>query len=756
MNDEHQLPRLYVGNQAATSFSGASSDARWVFQTLLRRKLVVFLPALLFAIMAAAVAVSVPNRYTATAMIRFDPRGEKSSRADATASNMFDKESLNSQRELLQAQRMAQRVITQLDLVSDPEFNRSLKASESPKADASMSSTILAGAGSLFGRVDRWMERLEAALAPNGAPQPADRVGAKVLGRFLRALGVTLKQDTRVLSISFTSIDPEKAAKIANAVAQNFMAWQITNRQDALRGTSQWLAKEVAGLQARVQSEEKRIADYRKQSKVLVGNDDRMIAEQISALNLAIIDAKTKRSEAEARLAQVGRAAAGGTAAAMQDVLQSKVIQDLTVAEVQAKGRVAMLEQELGRSHPRLTAARSELADIEEKIGREVNRIVSAVESEVRVAQSRESQIQATLGDYQRRLADANETDVTLRGMTRTLDADQALLNSLLARQRETEAQLDTMSEPANVEIIADAIVPLAPSFPPKAAMVAAALIAPLLVAAAVVLWTEHTDRRLRSGEHVENSLGTRSLGLIPLAKFARGSIARQVAANPATMFGEALRSVLLGLRLQHKQEGRRTLLVTSAQAKEGKTTVACALAAASAAMGARTVVIDADLRQPRLHKAAALERRPGLVDVVAGTVDLSQALVEDEESRVTFLPVGEAVSDPMTALTSENLRAVLGRLGRSFDLVIVDAPPIIPVADARVLSTLVDSVVVLARWGRSDASVLGYALKLLRDAGADVAGVELTMVDQRKHARYGFSDSALYYESSRRYYLTA
>jgi capsular exopolysaccharide synthesis family protein len=254
----------------------------------------------------------------------------------------------------------------------------------------------------------------------------------------------------------------------------------------------------------------------------------------------------------------------------------------------------------------------------------------------------------------------------------------------------------------------------------------------------------------------VENSLGTRSLGLIPLAKFARGSIARQVAANPATMFGESLRSVLLGLRLEHKQDRRRTLLVTSAQAKEGKTTVACALAAASAAMGARTVVIDADLRQPRLHKAAALERRPGLVDVIAGTVDLSQALVEDKESRVTFLPAGEAVSDPMTALTSESLRAVLDRLGRSFDLVIVDAPPIIPVADARVLSTLVDSVVVLARWGRSDASVLGYALKLLRDAGADVAGVALTMVDQRKHAQYGFSDSALYYESSRRYYLTA
>ena len=170
------------------------------------------------------------------------------------------------------------------------------------------------------------------------------------------------------------------------------MAWQITDRQDALRRTSQWLAKEVAALQARVQSEEKRIADYRKQAKVLVGNDDRMIAEQISALNLAVIDAKTKRSEAEARLAQVRRAAAGGNAAAMQDVLQSKVIQDLTVAEVQAKGRVAMLEQELGRFHPRLTAARSELADIEEKISREVNRIVSAVESEVRVAQAREMQ----------------------------------------------------------------------------------------------------------------------------------------------------------------------------------------------------------------------------------------------------------------------------------------------------------------------------------------------------------------------------
>ena len=121
-----------------------------------------------------------------------------------------------------------------------------------------MSSTIVARAGSVFGHVDRLMDRIKGALAPNTEPPPADRVGAKVLGRFLRALGVTLKQDTRVLSISFTLTDPEKAAKIANAVAQNFMAWQITDRQDALRRTSQWLAKEVAELQARVQSEEKK------------------------------------------------------------------------------------------------------------------------------------------------------------------------------------------------------------------------------------------------------------------------------------------------------------------------------------------------------------------------------------------------------------------------------------------------------------------------------------------------------------------
>jgi uncharacterized protein involved in exopolysaccharide biosynthesis len=155
MNDEHQLPRLYVGNQAATSFSGASSgassDAYWVFRTLLRRKLVIFLPALLFAIIAVAVALSVPNRYTATAMIRFDLREEKTSPMDAVLSSRFDKESLNSQRELLQAQRMAQRVITQLNLVADPEFNEFLKAD---------GSTNFFSAGSLFDCVERLIARI--------------------------------------------------------------------------------------------------------------------------------------------------------------------------------------------------------------------------------------------------------------------------------------------------------------------------------------------------------------------------------------------------------------------------------------------------------------------------------------------------------------------------------------------------------------------------------------------------------------------
>ena len=212
------------------------------------------------------------------------------------------------------------------------------------------------------------------------------------------------------------------------------------------------------------------------------------------------------------------------------------------------------------------------------------------------------------------------------------------------------------------------------------------------------------------------------------------------------------LRTSLLLSNVDHPP---RILLLTSALPGEGKTTVALTLAKLAAASGEKVIVIDADLRRPRVHGALGLENNKGLVELLAGHATFDQVLQNSEKDGkgFSFIPAGKSTPHATELIRSQQMRRFVRALANSYSLVIIDSPPVLPVADAKVLATLVDKVVYIVRWRDTRREIVAQAVKQLREVNADFAGIVLNQVDVRRHAEYSYSDSGYYYGRYRKYY---
>lgn len=714
-------------------------DLKWALRALYRRGKILGLIALICGLVSTYLVLQIPEKYTARSAILLNNRDERPVDIQSVTQNAFsDLESINSQLELLQSNKVSERVIRDLELERDPEFNGAIDSSNEL-------ATLL---GEVGDRVRAWLGY------GSESPMPAAELAArtKLLDRYLKSLWVELKRATRVIYVYFESSDPEKAARIANYIAETFIDLQTSEALAATQRANQWLGRQITDLQQKVSARERAIEDFRARTGLLAGKDGKILSEQVSVVTAQLAAASAERAQPEARLAQVRRLIqAKGSADAMQDVLQSRVIQNLLEAEVGAKRKLAELSQELGNAHPKMLTMRAELGEIERKMALEKDKIVRSLESEVAIARAREAAIRENLTVLEAQVGKANQADVVLRAMTRQLEADQQVLQAFLKRQQETNAQLNGVVSQTNARLISAATVPIRPSFPPRALLIAASFLLPLLLGGIIVLWLEYLDPALRSGEQVEQLLGVRSLGLIPRVRRSGVSPTLFAMRNPYSIYAEAVRLVLCSLPYD-QPELIKSVLITSSQAGEGKTATATSLGVVAAMMGRRVVVVDLDLRRPAVHEVFGTATEPGLSDVLHGVCSLTEALIATQTGAFV-LPAGSLDRQTVATMPPMHIQSILAELTASFDLVIVNGPPVIPVSETRVLGQLVDAVVLLGRWGRAHPSVMKLALKALTDSGAHVLGVALNMVEVEKHAQYGFADSPYYYKSAMKYY---
>lgn len=712
----------------------------WLLRTLWRRKLQIIASTILLTLLAALIVSRIPPVYEATAEVLIDPRNIGSPGSQAAGGAVADDQMLQSQVRVLQSRNLAYKIIETLELYRDPEFNVALRQP-----------------GPFDQAVDWVWSRLAEWGIVSAVPPAADETfapeseTARVVDRFLDALDVNLLTDSRVLAVTFASRSPERAAQGANKTAETYILDQLDAKYEATQRATQWLTDKIADLRRNVAAAEQAVQKFRSQSGLLQGPGGTMVTQQISDLNAQLIVVRTARAEAEQRLARVRQAAqsVGGA-----DSIRSPTLQALLDEETAIKRRIAELTKDYGDRHPQMVAARADLADVREKLKREIEKSQNALETEVTAARGREAALNRSLDQLRGKAGQSASAEVQLRTLEREADTQRSMLEAFLGRFEQATAQLDASINETDARVISGADVPSVASFPPARRIVLVTFVISALLSALLALLFERLDRGYRSGEQIEKATGLRALGLVPTVSGShRNNPAAYLLRHPSSMFGESIRSLYTSILLSPDAAPPRKLLVTSSQPKEGKTTISVCLGRMRALSGHKTVIIEADLRRPSVHRVLDVPRRPGFTEVVLGEANLDDVLVEDKDSGAFILPAGKLAPDPTEILASPRVSEMLDALARRFELVVIDSPPLVAVADSRLLAPQVDAAILVVRWAVTPRQVVALAAKQLAEARANITGVVLSQVDSRKHARYGFADSAYYYGPVKRYY---
>lgn len=705
---------------------------------LRRRRRVLIACVLLFPLIALIAAKNLTPRYTASTTVMFEPteyaaRELQSILRDESTTDAV----LASQVEIIRSLSVARRIVNRFDLTARPEFAWWLKDRE--RADG-LSFRLR---NSMADWIAPFLPDLAEIVAPRPIAQvPPPEIAEIQAGETVQGmLDVQVVRNSRVLQIRFTSEDPQLAAAIANAAAELYISDQLEAKFNAVRRANEWLDGRIAQLRQEVQQNEARIAELRSQSGLTRGVNAALGTEQISRITQDLVEARNQLATAEARLS----AARGGGGGADLTALGSANLVAQRTARDEARRELDRLAATLGTGHPDVRAAASRLAAAERAVGAETGRVIQALDAEARAARARVASLEQSLRQQEERLNRTQDAEIRLNALERETEAARSLLRAVLERSQQTVSQ--TAIEKPDARILSPATVPGVPSFPKPTLFVAAATMLGVLFGLVLIWFLEQADSTIRTGDEIRSAFGLPCIALVPMLR--RGILGRHrvedyVARKPLSAFAESMRTLRAALWLG--SDPPKVVVITAARPGEGKTTTAIALARSAAMNGERVLLIDCDIRQPSIGRAFRAETALGVTELLLGQARYEDIVRRDHLTGLDYIPAGAAEIHSLGLFMSESMATLLDRVRRDYDLVVLDAPPALAMADARVVARLADATLLCVKWRDTPRSVVRNSLALLEDAKARIVGAALTQVDAKTHRRSGYADSEVYH----------
>ena len=696
----------------------------------LRRRKLPFLACVLFIPLCALIALrQVTPRYTASGTLIYEPSEYKIRelqsilRADPTTEAV-----MASQAEILHSLHIAQRVAERGNLFANPDFNRALR----PPSTWARAVALLAEE------------------PPPAAPQPGPVIDATrnaTLRAVQNALHASALRFSRVIEVTFTAEDPVVAAAAVNNAMDVYVKDQFAAKQRMVRRATEWLDRRANDLRAEVRVAENAVAVYRADNRLAEGMHAGIDAEQISHLSEDLVRARGEFANAAARLdAARGRAGAAAQAAIAPSVVQLRVQHDQFAALLQAQ------QGRLGQAHPAVDALRRQAAEAQRAVTAEIARVVSATEAEQRAAAERVAALEVNLATAQLEVDRISRARIPLNALVRDAEAARAQLLAVLERLQQTAQQ--AAIETSEAHEISQALPPEFPSYPRTVPMLAAAGASGVLLGLLLVYLLHFADTTVQSGNDVRATTGLPCFALLPeVSRRALGHVRIEdyVARRPLTAFAEQVRALRAGLWFGAHRP--RMIAVTAARPGEGKTIATLALGRSARLSGERVMLVECDLRQPSFARRLHAEGTSGLSDILKGQAVLEDVVRTDPLTGLSYLPAGKPGGDVLGLFMSEPMGRLLAALRQDYDLVLLDAPPVQAMTEARVVSALADATLLCVRWRSTPRAVLRHALDLLEEAHANVVGTVLTRVDPRAHLRSGFADAEVYHRRYTPYY---
>lgn len=685
------------------------------------------------AVLAVSVALYIitPRTYRATTVIQIERRtsGFVSLEDFFGGESYWDAQSFYpTQYKLLESRGLAERVVQNLRLDQDPVFNPSAALGQSGSGDPMSTGTDA-------------------------------RHLAGLAGRLRGGLSIRPVDETRLVEISYVSTDPELAARVANGVADAYIEWGIESRTDSVNRASTFLASQIEEVKQEIQDKEAQLQAYSRRTDIVaLDPDSNVVIQRLKTLNQDYTAAVSARIDKEAAYKGLLEAPEETVA----DSYSGGLIADLRRKQLEFEQEYATkLETykpdwpEMKELNAKITKGRQHLKSVIDEMAQEAK---ENARSAYQTALRREQSLAQELTRQKSEAMQVNSAAVEYRNLQVEIDTRRELLDELLRKQSDTGvADRLQGTRNSNVIVVDRALVPGGPFRPSLPRNVALGLIIGLAIGAAGVVLIEIFDRTLRTPEDVERVLGLPVLGLIPDVSDSSGASygyaygakkrrpggrfrlpgrSRRASSDPNSVellphhhprqaAAEAYRSVRTALLLS-KAGGVRTLVVTSSSASEGKTSTTVNLASVLGQLGKRVLVVDTDMRKPRIHEVFRVSNRLGLVAVLTQGVDPATVISKTDVPNVWVAPSGPVPPNPSELLSSDMMNRFAAHITKSFDFVLYDSPPVAAVTDAVLIGALADGVVYTVAAGKVNRENALSGLERLHMASVPVLGVVL------------------------------
>lgn len=702
--------------------------------SMLRRRWEVLLASIAVCVGIALLLLLVMQpQYTASMELGIKTKPDQLVNLDALMDDYLSNDSaITTELDVITSRKIAARVIDKLDLMHNPDF---------------MSS------GGVFSHI---IYAVKFFLFPSHEDQKrageadANARRTMAVNGFLSHLDVSIKPRSYTIVVQYTASDPVLAARIANEVGQQYLDSQLEDQFDATRRANDWMNTRIAEMQKKVEASELAVKTFREAHNLTEAQGVLLSDQQLSELNSQLILARTQLAEAEAKYGQARKLQnqRGGIESAAE-VLDNQLITNLREQEAEVRSNLSDLESRYGPRHPRIITTKNQLRDLQRKINEEIGKIRESLGNNVAVAQARVNTLQEQLEALQNKNSMSSSASVQLAELQRQADAEKTLYESFLSRSKEI-AQMDFVQP--NARIISSAEVPMKPSKPRKTMVLALSFILGCGLGGALMLLLEALDSGFRTTSQIESMLGVHAFGLLAELPHDK-DVVHYVVDNPTGSFTEGVRGVRTAMQFANPDNPAKVVLVTSSSPEEGKSIFALSLAQLSAHGGAKVLLVDGDMRRPSLARQLGLKVKQGLPDLLVGNAKMKDVVVPVPKSNLHVLPNTANTQFAQELLNSPRMKELLDGWRKTYDLIVIDSPPVMAVADAMTLSSLADAVLFIVRWGTTPRVLVSNAIKQLRMCHAPLAGVVLTRVDLEKQQSYGYGDYGYYYGKYKNYY---
>ncbi|MEA2040481.1 MAG: polysaccharide biosynthesis tyrosine autokinase [Thermodesulfobacteriota bacterium] len=652
------------------------------------------------------------------------------------------------QYKIIESRTVAREVIKRLHLEDSEEFFPKPKDDFISNLKQSIRETI-----------QYWKDSIESLLKTDTDETPEStgeyNPDSALVSGFIGRIEVSPIRNSRLLDLSFEAKNPVLATRITNSLARAYIDQNLEIKLKAVQDAVKWLHQRIEVERKKVETAEQALLKYKEKHGIITdftSDTEHVTAQKLAKLNAQVVDAESIRVEAETRYEQaLSLKGSPDMLGSIPEVLANELIREIKKMEVELYKRMSELSKKYGKQHPQMVGIESELKTLEKRKSKEIMRVINSLRNQYQVALAKENSLKASFAKQKQESLDLNQKAIEYSVLNREVESARDMYDLLIKRFKETTLTEDMRT--GNIRVIDMAEVPRFPVKPKKKLNLLLAIIVGLVMGTGLAFFFEYLDNTIKTPDDVKQYLKIPYLGPVPLMDLEEeanpghdippGLVSFH---SPKSTASEAYRGIRTNILLSSADSAPQVILTTSSGPREGKTITTVNLAITMAQSGSRVVVVDADMRRPKIHRMFGIKRDIGLSNLLVGNSDEKGAIIHSKISNLDIIPCGPIPPNPAELLVSKRMTGLIDALRGRYDRVLIDSPPVTAVTDATIMSRIADGVILAVRAGDFPREMLQNGLSQLQNVGAHILGAVLNGVDIGKDKYYYYYYQYYYY----------